>query len=211
MTLSDENTVGTFGVFGTGLGPVTLSGNTVTTAAQVSFSGLNLASTAFDLLDNTFTIAGGALVGFEATGNGGTCTFTGNTIDLQAGGTQLAEFLFGCGLGGWPFRVTENEVTVVGAAGSPLAISSSEASAVTVTSNQLRSSGGITLLADVSTIDIIENELHTDTEPLMFASLVYAPGAHLRFVDNIVTQQNPTSNGLLFGGVGRVTMENNTA
>lgn len=211
MTLSDENTVGSFGVFGTGLGPVTLSGNTVTAAAQVSFSGLNLASTAFDLLDNTFTIAGGALVGFEAGGTGGACTFTGNTIDLQASGTQPAEFLFGCGFGSWPFDVTENEVSVTGAAGSSLDISSSATSALTLTRNQLRSSGEMAVLADVATFDVIENQFHTQAEALIFGSFDYAPGAHLRFVDNTVTQQNPVSNGLIFGGVGRVTMENNTA
>jgi len=211
MALSDENTVGSFGIFGAGLGPVTLSGNTVTAASQVNFSSLTLGGTTFDLTDNALTIAGDALVGFEATGTDGTCTIAGNTIDLQAGASQPAEFQIGCGLGGWPFNVTANEVSVVGAAGSLLVVTSSEASEVTLAGNQLRSSGEITLLADAPTIDVTSNQLHTQAEPLVFASLIYAPSTHLRFAFNTVTQQNPTSNGLVFAGVGRVTVENNTA
>lgn len=212
MVLSDGNTVGSFEVLGDGLGPVSLIKNTVTTAAQVNLSALDLAGTAFDLIDNTFSIVGDAQVGFEASGIDGTCTFTGNNIGLQAGGTQSAKFLFDCGDSGQPFNVTANEVSVTGATGSSLDISSSAASALTLTRNQLRSSGDLAVIADVAIFDVIDNnQFHTQSEPLVFGSYVYAPGAHLRFVGNMVTQQNPSSNGLIFGGVGRVTMEDNTA
>jgi len=172
MELSDGSTVGSFELAGTGVGPVTLTNNDITAASRVRMQALDVTATQFELVDNTFSLAGGALVAFDAIAANGACTFTGNTVDLQAGGANTAQLTFGCGLGAEPFVVENNVVSVAGGPGSNLAIISSGASEVTLSENELRTNGVLGMYADAPQIDVLTNHLHSDTEAIIFTNLV---------------------------------------
>lgn len=212
LVLTQASTMGGLNVQGTAQGPVTLTGNDIRSFSGLNISGADLAGGELKLVENEIRSTDSDASTFLVSAVNGDCTVSGNTVELGHDAATATTFLFTCGSGGHEFTMTDNTIAVISDIMSSLLVDGRGASEVLVTSNELSSGVAMTFYSDAAQTTVSENEkMHTGSGTLEFRSVNYRAGSHLRLLNNVITQQNPISYGIIVSGMNTVTMEGNTA